>query len=158
MGVHPQYLHTGSLRRWPILLRGSAAQIEAPAVDDPLLPFPHVLAALNAGEPLTTGQIIARMGLLATPLLQRRIAIALTDHGYQTAQIGNPDHTGMVRVWQPTPVDPISAHWRQVHEEGDRARERPDLIDFLLAPSASGKFLIALAIGTVAMVALGWRP
>jgi hypothetical protein len=158
MGAHPQHLHTGSLNRWAGLLHASALDQASPPEIDPLLPFPHILAALNAGEPLTTGRIIARMGLLATPPLQRRIARALTDHGYQPMVLRNPDGTGAVRVWQVAPVDPVSARWRQVHEQGDRARARPRLLDLILAPSPSGKFLIALTIGAIAMAVIGWRP
>lgn len=158
MGVHPQNLHTGSLGRWPRMLLASASDQAEPPEVDPLLPFPSVLAALNAGEPLTTGQIIARMGLLATPMLQRRIARALTDHGFQPKIMRNPDGTGAVRVWQVAPINPISAHWRQVHEESDRERERTSLLDLILAPSPSGKLLIGLIIGAIAMIAIGWRP
>ncbi|RSU32207.1 hypothetical protein [Sphingomonas koreensis] len=158
MGVHPQNLHTGSLGRWPRMLLASASAQAEPPEDVPLLPFPHVLAALNAGEPLTTGQIIARMGLLATPMLQRRIARALTDYGFQPMTIRNPDGTGAVRVWQAAPVDPISARWREVHEASDRERAGPSLTDLIFAPSRSGRFLIAATIGSAVCIALGWRP
>ncbi|WP_447727250.1 hypothetical protein [Sphingomonas koreensis] len=90
--------------------------LEPVQVEDPLLPFPEILNALEAGEKLTTGQIIARMGLLATPLLQRRVARALAEYGLHRTV------TAHGHRWTAAAPDPVSLQFRRIHEDSDRAR------------------------------------
>lgn len=130
-----------SLGRLHRLFTTSKAVIPPPERAAPLLPEPRILAMLEGGERLTTGQVIARMGLLATPLLQQRVSRALVEYGFQCVRAH-----GRAATWQWTvaPLEIVSQKFRRVHEEADRAR---GLSGIRPAPAWAGR------VATY----LGWR-
>lgn len=80
-----------------------------------------VLAALDAGEALTTEQVIARIGLLPTVSMQLRMARALGELGYFHAPARS------ARVWLPVRPEPptmppaptVSDFARRVHSPAE---------------------------------------
>lgn len=102
----------------------------------PLHPHPEVLALLDRGEELTTGQIVSRMGLFSTAALDARVEAGLVELGYH--RITRLTHNARVGVplWTATPPKPgePTLQMRRLHEAGDRARgltplgKRPGLL------------------------------
>lgn len=107
---------------------------------DPLHPHPEVLALLDHGAELTTGQIMSRMGLISTSALNARVEAGLAELGYH--HITRLTHNARVAVplWTataPKPGEP-TLQMRRVHEDSDRAfgliplAKRPSLLARIL--------------------------
>lgn len=96
-----------------------SAEIDADPAVIPFTPAPNILAAIRAGEELTTEAIVARMGLLPSVPLQRRVAAALDELGYRKVRRDRDGHG--VKIWVAAPPSPISDTMRRVHQDADRA-------------------------------------